>query len=285
MHFVLVTGLSGAGRSLALRRLEDDGFFCVDNLPPALITDFAKLCLKKQPPIDKVAVVVDTRMGVMFDEIYTAIDQLKSMSGIKFEILYLDARDETIIKRFKQTRRMHPMTQSGSVIAGINLERSKLKRIKDLATSIIDTSSFNEKGLGEIIDRFYSDQPVNQLMINVVTFGYKHGIPLDADMVFDMRFIPNPYYQENLRDKSGLDEEVKDYVLSFPRTRFFLQSVSDLVNELAKYYLEQDKRHLVIALGCTGGRHRSVAVGEELYRLFLQQQHCVTIEHRNVKMT
>ncbi|MEZ4357528.1 MAG: RNase adapter RapZ [Eubacteriales bacterium] len=283
MRFLLVTGLSGAGRSMSLKRLEDNGFFCVDNLPPALIYDFAHLCHTKETPIEKVAVVVDTRVGTMFDEIYSAIDRLKEIPGIDFEILYLDANDETIIKRFKQTRRMHPLSH-GSVINGISMERSKLKRIKDMAGSIIDTSSLSPKQLGAIIDRLYSPETQNKFVITVVTFGYKHGIPMDADLVFDMRFIPNPFYQDNLRDKTGLDKDVRDYVLSFPRTSFFIKSIADLVNKLAPYYMEQDKRSLVIAIGCTGGQHRSVVVAEELYKLFKAQNHLVNIEHRNVKM-
>ena len=284
MRFLLVTGLSGAGRSMSLKRLEDNGFFCVDNLPPALIYDFAHLCHTKETPIDKVAVVVDTRMGVMFDEIYSAIDKLKEMPEIDFEILYLDASDETIIKRFKQTRRMHPLSPSGNVINGISMERSKLRRIKDMAGSIIDTSSLSTKQLGSIIDRLYSPETQNKFVITVVTFGYKHGIPMDADLVFDMRFIPNPFYQDNLREKTGLDKEVRDYVLSFPITDFFINSIAELVNKLAPYYMEQDKRSLVIAIGCTGGQHRSVVIAEELYKLFSSQDHLVSIEHRNVKM-
>lgn len=284
MRFLLVTGLSGAGRSMSLKRLEDNGFFCVDNLPPALIYDFAHLCHTKETPIDKVAVVVDTRMGVMFDEIYSAIDKLKEMPEIDFEILYLDASDETIIKRFKQTRRMHPLSPSGNVINGISMERSKLRRIKDMAGSIIDTSSLSTKQLGSIIDRLYSPETQNKFVITVVTFGYKHGIPMDADLVFDMRFIPNPFYQDNLREKTGLDKEVRDYVLSFPITDFFINSIAELVNKLAPYYMEQDKRSLVIAIGCTGGQHRSVVIAEELYKLFSSKDHLVSIEHRNVKM-
>jgi UPF0042 nucleotide-binding protein len=284
MHFIIVTGLSGAGRSQALKRLEDNGYFCVDNLPPVLIPNFARYCLKLDKPIDHVAVAVDMRMGVMFESIYEAIKDLKAIQGLHLEVLYLDASDETLVKRFKQTRRQHPLAIGGNVMTGIQLERDKLKSLKDMAQNVIDTTTYSIKKLGEVIDRLYSQDDPKKIQICVTSFGYKRGIPLDADMVFDMRFIPNPFYVDELRELSGKDQKVKDYVLSFACTQQFIEKVVDIVNIIAPHYLEQDKKQLNIAIGCTGGMHRSVAVAEELYSLFDKQKHRVVLEHRDVRM-
>lgn len=282
MKFIIVTGLSGAGRSQALKRLEDMGYFCVDNLPPKLIPDFAKMCLENDQ-IAKAATVVDMRMGDMFDDIFDAIKCLKEMNDIELSILYLDASEEALVKRFKETRRRHPLSEDGKVITGITLERGKLRSIKDLANNTIDTSTYSVKKLGEVMDKLFSDPGAGGILITVSTFGYKKGIPIDADMVFDMRFLPNPFYIEELREHTGKEDVVRDYVLSFPRTKVFIDKVSDLVNYIAPYYLEQDKKQLVIAIGCTGGKHRSVAVAEELFRIFKAQGHRVIIEHRDLE--
>lgn len=282
MKFIIVTGLSGAGRSQALKRLEDMGYFCVDNLPPKLIPDFAKMCLENDQ-IAKAATVVDMRMGDMFDDIFDAIKCLKEMNDIELSILYLDASEEALVKRFKETRRRHPLSEDGKVITGITLERGKLRSIKDLANNTIDTSTYSVKKLGEVMDKLFSDPGAGGILITVTTFGYKKGIPIDADMVFDMRFLPNPFYIEELREHTGKEDVVRDYVLSFPRTKVFIDKVSDLVNYIAPYYLEQDKKQLVIAIGCTGGKHRSVAVAEELFRIFKAQGHRVIIEHRDLE--
>lgn len=282
MKFIIVTGLSGAGRSQALKRLEDMGYFCVDNLPPKLIPEFAKMCLDNDQ-IVKAATVVDMRMGDMFDDIFDAIKCLKEMDDIKLSILYLDASEEALVKRFKETRRRHPLSEDGQVITGITLERGKLRSIKDLANNTIDTSMYSVKKLGEVMDKLFNEPGTDGVLITVTTFGYKKGIPIDADMVFDMRFLPNPFYIEDLREHTGKDDVVRDYVLSFPRTKVFIDKVSDLVNFIAPYYFEQDKKQLVIAIGCTGGRHRSVAVAEELFRIFKSQGHRVIIEHRDLE--
>lgn len=281
MKFIIITGLSGAGRSQALKRLEDMGYFCVDNLPPKLIPSFAKICLDNDN-IVKAATVVDMRMGDMFDDVYSAIKTLQDMPDIDLSILYLDASDETLVKRFKETRRRHPLSSDGKIMSGITLERGKLRRIKDLANNTIDTTTYSLKQLGEVMDRLFSENHERGILITVTTFGYKRGIPIDADMVFDMRFLPNPFYEENLREHTGKSQDVKEYVLSFPRARIFIDKINELVNYVAPYYMEQDKKQLVIAIGCTGGKHRSVVVAEELYRIFLTQGHRVTIEHRDI---
>jgi len=284
MHFVIVTGLSGAGRSQALKRLEDIGYFCVDNLPPVLMPNFAKYCFDLESPLNRVAVAVDMRMGVMFENIYGAIAELKATEGIDLEILYLDANDETLVKRFKQTRRQHPLSVHGQLITGINLERDKLKRLKDMAQNVIDTSTYSIKKLGEVIDRLFSEDDPHTIQLCVTSFGYKRGIPLDADMVFDMRFIPNPFYVDELKELNGKSQKVKDYVLSFECTMDFIKKVVDIVNTIAPHYLEQDKKQLNIAIGCTGGMHRSVVVAEEIFRVLNEQHHRVVLEHRDIRL-
>jgi UPF0042 nucleotide-binding protein len=280
MKFIIVTGLSGAGRSQALKRLEDIGYFCVDNMPPRLIPEFACICQTND--IRQAATVVDMRMGSMFDDIFDAIQRLREMDGVDLSILYLDADDEALVRRFKETRRRHPMAQEGNITSGITRERAKLRAIKDIANHTVDTSTYSIKKLGDVLDQLFCEDTEKGILITVMTFGYKRGIPLDADMVFDMRFLPNPYYVEALRKHSGKDPDVRDYVLSFPRARIFIDKVTELVAYLAPYYLEQDKKQLIIALGCTGGMHRSVAVAEELYSIFKSQGHRVTLEHRDL---
>ncbi len=282
MDFTIVTGMSGAGRSQALKRLEDLGYFCVDNMPPSMLPEFAALCLGNED-IKKAAAVVDLRMGELFDNVYDAITKLNDMKDINLNILYLDASDEALVKRFKETRRRHPMAQSGNILSGITKERGKLKRIYDLSNIKVDTSMFSLKKLGDVMGGLFNAEDDNGILIAVTTFGYKRGIPIDADMVFDMRFIPNPFYVEELREKTGLDKEVKDYVLSYPRARIFIEKINELVSYVAPYYLEQDKKQLIIAVGCTGGMHRSVVIAEELYKLFKDQGLRVTIEHRDME--
>jgi UPF0042 nucleotide-binding protein len=281
MKFVIITGLSGAGRSQALKRLEDIGYFCVDNLPPKLIPEFAKICLDNDD-ISKAATVVDMRMGDMFEDIFSTIMCLKQMEDIELSILFLDADDEALVRRFKETRRRHPLSPDGSIISGISRERERLKRIKDIANNVVDTSTYSLKKLGEAMERLFCDTDEKGILITVTTFGYKRGIPIDADMVFDMRFLPNPFYEDALRERTGREQSVKEYVLSFPRAHIFLEKINELVNYVAPYYLEQDKKTLVIAIGCTGGVHRSVVIAEELYRIFEAQGHRVTIEHRDL---
>jgi UPF0042 nucleotide-binding protein len=282
MEFIIVTGLSGAGRSQALKRLEDMGYFCVDNMPPRMIPEFADICLMNDD-IKKAAAVVDMRMGEMFDNVYDAIQKLNDMKQIDVSILYLDASDETIVKRFKETRRRHPMSPDGDIVSGITKERGKLKRIYDLSNIVLDTTTYSLKKLGEALDEIFSDDQEKGILITVTTFGYKRGIPIDADMVFDMRFLPNPFYQEELRELTGMDEAVREYVMSFPRSQIFIDKICELVGYLAPYYLEQDKKQLIIAIGCTGGMHRSVVIAQELYRLFKEQGLRVMIEHRDIK--
>jgi UPF0042 nucleotide-binding protein len=283
MELTIVTGLSGAGRTSALHRLEDLKYFCVDNLPPELIPEFAALCLNNPEPLNKVAIAVDTRMGDWFNTIYGAIDKLKEMD-LHLSILFLDSSDETLVSRFKQTRRPHPVSQSGNILSGIHAERRQLQRIKDMADRVIDTSTYNIRILYEVIDNYFTEEKDTSLLISVISFGYKRGIPMDADLVFDMRFIPNPFWDEKLKKHSGLDKDVKKYVFSFERVNIFLDKILDMVAFIGPYFLEQDKKQLVIGIGCTGGMHRSVAVAQELYERLLKTNSKVYLEHRDLNL-
>lgn len=283
MKLTIVTGLSGAGRTSALHRLEDLKYFCVDNLPPELIPSFAQLCLNNPKPLKKVAIAVDTRMGEWFNTIYEAIEKLKQMD-LELSILYLDSSDSTLVSRFKQTRRPHPLSQSGDIISGIHAERRLLQRIKDLADRVIDTSTYSVRKLYDVIDSYFTETNDNSLLISVISFGYKRGIPLDADLVFDMRFIPNPFYIQSLKRHSGLTPEVKEFVFSYERVGQFIDKIVDMVNYIGPYFLEQDKKQLVICIGCTGGMHRSVAVAQELYERLSKTNKHVYLEHRDLNL-
>ncbi len=283
MQFTIITGLSGAGRSSALKYLEDLEFFCVDNLPPTFIPAFAQHCLNYKTTLANVAVVVDVRMGDMFDDIYDAVEKLKLMP-INLEVIFLDASDETLISRFKQTNRNHPLSRSGKVLSGIIEERARLQRIKEMSNLVLDTSVFNNKKLREVIEERYKGEVDTRLRISVLTFGYKRGIPIDADLVFDVRFVKNPFYIEALRKSTGLNEDVREYVLSHEVLQYFLATITELVNNVVPSYVEQNKKQLVIAVGCTGGMHRSVAIGEELYARLCDEGLNVNIEHRDIAL-
>jgi len=284
VKFIIVTGLSGAGRTTALHRLEDLKYFCVDNLIPKLIPEFADSCLSADNPIEKVAVAVDIRMGDWFSTIYEVIEWLRENQKIELNILFLDASDEALIKRFKSTRRPHPMSQSGNLASGIHAERCALQRIKDMATRVIDTSSCSLIKLYNILDNYYEQDSENDMLISVISFGYKRGIPLDADMVFDMRFLPNPFYVEELKLLSGKTKEVQDYVFSTNVAKNFIKKLLDLIEYTIPMFIEQDKKHMVIAIGCTGGMHRSVAIAEHLFSELKEKNINVYLEHRDLRL-
>ena len=280
MKFVIVTGLSGAGKSQTLKRLEDLGYFCVDNLPPDLIPKFAEICLKGHR--EKAAAAVDMRMGEMFPGIFDAIEKLKKMTDISLDILFLDATDEVIVKRFKETRRKHPLSQTGQVMEGIKEERRMLTNIEQYATNRLDTSVFSLKQLGDALDAIYSDSDDQRILISITTFGQKRGIPIDADMVFDMRFLPNPFYVPELKALTGKDEPVRKYVFAAEQANQFVDRIVDMINLVTPFYLKQDKKQLVVAIGCTGGKHRSVAVGEAIYQRLSAEEMRVTLNHRDI---
>lgn len=281
IKFVIITGLSGAGKTQAMRCFEDMGYFCVDNLPPALIPKFAELCSQASGPIDKVALVIDIRGGGFFDALFESL-KLLSEKGFSYEILFLDASNDVLIKRFKESRRNHPLAPAGRVIEGILEERKKLNDLKSKADHIIDTTNLTPGRLKEELkNRFILGKHREKIMITILSFGFKYGIPLDADLVFDVRFLPNPYYIDSLKDISGNDQKVMDFVLNTSAARVFLDKLQDLLEFLIPYYIEEGKPHLVIGIGCTGGRHRSVAISRALMDR-LKQDHSVLVEHRDI---
>lgn len=282
MRFIIITGLSGAGKSQAVKFLEDLGFFCVDNLPPALILKFAEICSQSRGSIDKIAIVTDIRGGKFFDQLQSSLDELQK-EGFNYDILFLEASDETLIKRFKTSRRMHPLAIDGRVIRGINAERRKLEEIKAKATYIIDTTNMSTSQLKqEIIHLFVEGGKTERLMVNVISFGFKYGIPLDADLVYDVRFLPNPYYIESLKKLSGNDDEVREYVMKWPEAVVFMSKLIDMTEFLIPYYIKEGKTQLVVAVGCTGGRHRSVTIANLLSLKLKEKEHRVIVEHRDI---
>ncbi|MCI6692069.1 MULTISPECIES: RNase adapter RapZ [unclassified Clostridium] len=284
MRFIIVTGLSGAGKTEATRSLEDMGYFCVDNLPPKLIPKFAEACVQSQGKISKVALVIDIRGGIFFDDLFESLNYLKNQD-FKYEILFLDASDEILVKRFKETRRSHPLAPGSRIITGINEERNRLREVKDRADIIIDTSKYAIKDLREEMTKNYGDveQPQKQLSVTILSFGFKYGIPVDSDLVFDVRFIPNPFYIAELKPYSGNEEPVRKYVLEQEETKGFIKRVDDLLEFLIPNYKKEGKRQLIISIGCTGGRHRSVAIANELYEKLLSKDYNISIEHRDIK--
>lgn len=283
MRFVIVTGLSGAGKTEATRSLEDLGYFCVDNLPPTLIPKFAEACVQSEGKIDKVALVIDIRGGIFFDDLFESLIYLKE-NEFKYEILFLEASDEVLVKRFKESRRSHPLSPDGRVITGIDEERKKLRELKDRADNLIDTSKYAIKDLREKLNLFYGDgkEMEQNLSITVLSFGFKYGIPVDSDLVFDVRFIPNPFYIPDLKPFSGNDDPVKNYVLSQVETQGFLSRLEDMLKFLIPNYVKEGKRQLIVAIGCTGGRHRSVAIANEINMKLNADGFKSSIDHRDV---
>lgn len=284
MRFVIVTGLSGAGKTQAIRSLEDLGYFCVDNLPPTLIPKFAEACYKTEGRIDKIALVMDIRGGEFFDDLFESLKYIKQ-EGYKYEILFLDASDEVLVKRFKESRRKHPLAPDGRILNGILLERSRLREVRDRSSNIIDTSNLSTMKLREEITKIYGEegQIENELIITVVSFGFKYGIPLDSDLVFDVRFLPNPYYIPELKNYSGNDKDVVDYVTSYDVTNNFINKLEDMLEFLIPNYLKEGKRQLILSIGCTGGRHRSVAIANAIYNKLKDNGHKVNIDHRDIE--
>lgn len=283
MRFVIVTGLSGAGKTQAIRNLEDLGYFCVDNLPPTLIPKFAEACYQTDGKIDKIALVIDIRGGKFFDDLFESLKYLKEQ-GYKYEILFLDASDEVLVKRFKESRRKHPLAPDGRILNGISMERNKLREVKDRADNIIDTSKLATRELREEITKIYSEegQMETQLMITILSFGFKYGIPVDSDLVFDVRFLPNPYYIPELKKYSGNDKPVRDYVMSFEETNNFIDKLEDMLQYLIPNYLKEGKRQLIVSIGCTGGRHRSVTIANAIYEKLTNNEYRVNIDHRDI---
>ncbi len=283
IQFLIITGLSGAGKSYAMKVFEDLGFFCVDNLPPALLPKFAELCLQSDGRVTKAALAIDVRGGEFFDDLFAALAQLEEM-GFDYEILFLEAADDILVRRFEETRRKHPLGRAGGVLEGIRAERRRLQAVKEQADKIIDTSTLTVRDLREeILGTFVRGEQEKTLTVIVVSFGYKFGIPLDADLVFDVRFLPNPHYDEALRPLPGSSEEVRRFVLGKDATREFMTRLTEMMDFLLPQFIAEGKAHLTVALGCTGGKHRSVVLGTELTRYLRHQGYKVRVRHRDVK--
>lgn len=283
MRFVIITGLSGAGKSHTLRAFEDWGFFCVDNLPPKLIPTFAELCIRADSNIDSVAVGIDSRGGVFFDDFEQVLSEMKERK-FRFDILFLEADDRALITRYKESRRKHPLAAESRVSVALELEREKLEKIRGMANHIIDTTRLSVKDLKEELWKIYlHDLPSSGLLINVVSFGYKYGIPMDADLLIDVRFLPNPYYIEDLRRQTGNDKAVQDYVLAFPQTNTFIDKLMDLLEFTIPFYEEEGKTQLVLGIGCTGGQHRSVTLANHIQKLLQDNGHWTVADHRDVQ--
>ena len=284
MRFVIVTGMSGAGKSTALKILEDAGYFCVDNLPIPLLEKFAQFIVEgNSGSIQKVALGVDVRSGGGMEGVEKALEEIR-LTGLEYEILFLDAEDEVLVKRYKETRRTHPLAGSGRVENGIREERRRLKYLKEHADYILDSSQLLTRELKAELDKiFVKNLGFKNLMITVLSFGFKYGIPSDSDLVFDVRFLPNPYYIDELRPLSGNDKPVSDYVMNCEASRIFLDKLADMVSFLIPNYILEGTNQLVVSIGCTGGKHRSVTLANALYqRLEQSEEYGVRIEHRDI---
>lgn len=281
-HLIIVTGMSGAGKSQAVKVLEDIGYFCIDNLPPVLIPKFAELCVKGGEQVRHVALIADIRGGQFFDAMSQALQELRKQ-GVSYEIVFMEASDKVLINRYKETRRVHPLALHGRISQGIAEERKRLAALREKADFIIDTSSLKTSQLRDILRKRYALNTGRKgLTVTVISFGFKHGMPIDADIVDDVRFLPNPYYVEEYRHKSGRVPAVRDYVQSFQVTQTFKEKWFDMIDFLLPNYEREGKSQLVIAVGCTGGMHRSVCMAEEMYRHLKETGIDVSIEHRDL---
>lgn len=281
IQFVIITGLSGAGKTNALRALEDQGFFCVDNLPPALLPKFAELCSQPGSAMNRIAMVCDIRGGEFFDDLFTSLTELEKMN-IPYQILFLEADDDTLIRRYKETRRRHPLSPEGSVLDGIKAERKKLEEVRGRAHIIIDTSDLTVPKFKEQIRQIFSKDEGPGLLVTIETFGYKYGLPLDADMVFDVRFLPNPFYVESLKTLGGDAPEVAEYVLKWRITQEFMRLLVSMLKFLLPQFINEGKSQVRIAIGCTGGQHRSVVIGSRLAEILREEKYRVILEHRDM---
>lgn len=283
MKFLIISGLSGAGKSKFASTLEDLGYYCVDNMPVDFIPQFASICLATKGRYERVALVTDVRGGQSFDGLFKALTALDQME-LQYRIVFVEASEEVIIKRYKETRRKHPLSAGGAnLLDAVRRERELLQPVRDRADDIVDTSALSTSKLrGQIIKNFASDMQERAMSVSVVSFGYKYGIPIEADLVFDVRFLPNPYYMPELKDLSGLDPAVQEFVTSFTQTHDFLEKLRDMLTFLLPLYMEEGKTSLVIAIGCTGGRHRSVTIAQELGQFVKGLNYDVSISHRDL---
>ncbi|MCL6558494.1 MAG: RNase adapter RapZ [Firmicutes bacterium] len=280
-RLVILTGLSGAGKSQAVRSLEDVGFFCVDNLPPSLIPKFADLCARAAAPIQRLALVVDIRGGELFDAVFEVLAEF-DRDGVPYEILFLEASDEALVRRFKESRRPHPI--GGDLLSSIQEERARLQELRGRAHKIIDTTELSPQQLKEQLTVLFGNgEDLRRFRITVLSFGYKYGIPLDADLVIDVRFLPNPHYIARLRPLTGDDMLVREFVFGSQVTIEFIAKFTNLIEFLIPLYIKEGKTMLTVAVGCTGGRHRSVAIANRLNEILSAKEYQVTVRHRDIQ--
>jgi len=282
VQMVIITGMSGAGKTVAIQSFEDLGYFCVDNLPPTLLPKFLELMKESGSKMNKVALVMDLRGREFFDSLFEALDDLAENAWLTPHILFLDAKDSTLVTRYKETRRSHPLASKGLPLEGIGLERELLEELKGRAQLIYDTSELKPRELREKILQQFSTSVEHTFTVNVTSFGFKYGIPIDADLVFDVRFLPNPHYIDHMRPKTGLQEEVSSYVLKWNETQKFLEKLQDLLTFMLPYYKREGKSQLVVAIGCTGGQHRSVTLAEYIANYYKNDYH-TQVSHRDIE--
>jgi len=282
LNLVVITGLSGAGKTQALQSLEDMGYFCVDNLPPGLLEKFVELCAQSSGKIDKAAVVCDLRGGEFFSSLNQALLDLNE-AGYRYEILFLEASDEILVNRYKESRRRHPVSPQGNILEGICLEREQLTELRGKAHKIIDTSDLKTSQMKDKVrELFGKDYDPARMSVLIVSFGFKYGIPLDADIIMDVRFLPNPFYIEELKALNGKDKKVSDYVLYNKTTSEFMDRFLHMLEFVLPHYLKEGKSHLVIGIGCTGGQHRSVAIAEKTAEFLRKKNFFSNINHRDI---
>jgi len=283
MQLVIISGYSGAGKSKAVSVLEDSGFYCVDNMPADLIPQFVRLCMATKSRYEKVALVTDIRGGLTFDSLFSALEQLDQMKQ-EYHILFLEASPDVIIQRYKENRRKHPLMRVGLTLSDVvTRERELLQPIRNRANWIIDTSYLSTAKLrGQLLEIVAGDVKDLAMSVSVISFGFKFGLPLDADLVFDVRFLPNPYYITELREKTGLDREVRNFIFSYQQSKDYLEKVEDMLRMSLPYYVDEGKTDLVIAVGCTGGRHRSVALAREIADFVTKLGYLTVSNHRDL---
>jgi len=282
MEFIIVTGQSGAGKSHAIHCLEDLGYYAIDNMPPRLIRELIGLLQNALCGIDKVAFVADIRGGAFFDDLKESLDYLEN-EGIEYKVMFLEASDRALIRRYKETRRAHPLSADGLIQEGIAKERDRLAAIRERATFVIDTTNLKAAALNQEIKRLLlSDQETESFSLSIQSFGFKNGIPTEADWVLDVRFLPNPFYLSSMKKLTGRSKRVSEYVLKAPEAELFTQSVTELMLQLIPGYIREGKYHLMVAIGCTGGRHRSVAIAERIANLLEEQGKNAAVSHRDL---
>jgi UPF0042 nucleotide-binding protein len=281
VQLIVVTGMSGAGKTVAAQCFEDLGFFCVDNLPPILISKFAELLGQSNGKLQKVALIIDLRGRAFFSTLLDSLKQLEEQHGIHHSILFLEADDDTLVRRYKETRRRHPLAADGTPLDGIRQERILLQELREKADHVIDTSRLRPLELKQQIQALQKVSKTDSF-VTFMSFGFKHGIPIDADLVFDVRFLPNPHYIDELRPQTGREKIVSDYVMQWEETKLFLEKMIDLLTFLIPQYKKEGKSQLVVAIGCTGGKHRSVAIAEHLYHTLKDQERC-QVKHRDME--